>query len=139
MSLPVRPHDPRSRPARGTGEILVTGATGQLGRAVCPALVARAIPFRALVRPGSRSKAPSGTRVWSVEGDLLDPDSLPAALEGVRVVLHLAGLVRDPDPTRNDAVHVGGTRALLIAARAAGVTRIVVISSDTVARGRQNA
>lgn len=131
--------DPRSRPARGTGDILVTGATGLLGREVCRLLADRKTRFRALVRTSSTRSHLDGTGAWMVEGDLTRPGSLVGALDGVRTVLHLAGVVRNPDPSANRAVHVDGTRNLLEAATAAGVERVVAISSDTVRRERRDA
>jgi nucleoside-diphosphate-sugar epimerase len=73
------------------------------------------------------------------EGDLLDATTLPGAVEGVRTVLHLAGLVGVPDPERNRRAHVDATRNLLLASRAAGVERLVVLSSDTVLRRQLSA
>jgi len=73
-----------------------------------------------------------------IEGDLLQPSSLSAALEGARQVVHSAGLVRSSDPEANHAIHVDGTRNLLAAASQCGVRRIVAISSDTVCRKRRS-
>ncbi len=130
--------DPRSRPARGTGTVLVTGATGFLGRRVCRALAEDGQRFRALVRTSSDRSPLDDTGAWMVEGDLRRPESLTQALDGVDVVLHLAGVVKNPDPELNRAVHVDGTRHLLAAATTAGVRRIVAISSDTVLRPRRD-
>jgi uncharacterized protein YbjT (DUF2867 family) len=126
-----QPTDPRSRVERRAGTILVTGATGLLGRAVCRALHARKERFRALVRTGSDRAVLEGTGAWMVEGDLTRPDSLTQALDGVEVVLHLAGIVRSKDRGALDALHVAGTRALIERSTA---RRIVAISSDTVLR-----
>ncbi len=128
-----QPANPRSRPARGTGSILVTGATGMLGRALCARLAASKTRFRALVRVHSNRDLLSGTGAWMAEGDLLRPSSLIAPLEDVRLVLHLAGSLRGPDYS----VHVEGTRNLLVAV--ASSARIVAISSDTVLRTHRSA
>ncbi len=128
-----QPANPRSRPARGTGSILVTGATGMLGRAVCARLAASKTRFRALVRLHSNRDLLSGTGAWMAEGDLLQPASLVAPLDGVQIVLHLAGSLRGPD----FSVHVEGTRNLLAACPAEA--RIVAISSDTVLREHRSA
>lgn len=127
------PGDPRSRPARGTGDVLVTGATGLLGRAVCWELGRRKIRHRALVRPTSDRALleGAGAYTWMIEGDLLRPETLAAAGDGVATVLHLAGLVRSGDAEACRALHVGGTRALLAATDGA---RMVALSSDTVLR-----
>lgn len=130
------PGDPRSRPARGTGDVLVTGATGLLGRAVCRELGRRKIHHRALVRPTSARAVleGSGAYTWMIEGDLLRPESLATAAEGVATVLHLAGLVRSGDAEACRALHVGGTEALLAASPGA---RVVAMSSDTVLRAHR--
>lgn len=131
------PSDPRSRPARGTGVLLVTGATGLVGREFCRLLALRRERFRALIRPTSAREALSGTGAWITEGDLTEPPSLVGPLVGVRAVVHLAGVVRG-SPELERAVHVHGTANLLGAARAAGVRRIVALSSDTVLRSRRS-
>lgn len=131
--------NPLSRPARGTGTVLVTGATGFLGQRVCRLLKARKVKFRALVRLTSDRSAIEGTGAWMVEGDLLRPETLGRALEGVTTVLHLAGVVRDSDPEMNRSAHVHGTRHLLLASGEAGVKRVVAISSDTVLRPHKDA
>ena len=134
MTAP-QPSDPRARPARGIGVLLVTGATGLLGRRVCQLLALRRERFRALIRPTSTRGALAGTGAWITEGDLRAPRSLVAPLEGVRAIVHLAGVVRGSSQQER-AVHVHGTANLLAAARGAGVQRIVAVSSDTVLRAR---
>ncbi len=137
------PHDPRSRPARGTGQILVTGATGLLGRSICWELGRRRVHHRALVRPSADRDAlhGAGEFTWMIEGDLLRPGSLGAAVDGITGVLHLAGLVRSGDAAACEALHVDGTRALLEAATAdrSGPVRVVALSSDTVLRSHLGA
>ena len=66
-----------------------------------------------------------------MEGDLRDPASLAAAVAGCRYVVHVAADYRlwVPDPAPMLAANVDGTRALLLAAAAAGVERIVYCSS----------
>jgi dihydroflavonol-4-reductase len=68
---------------------LVTGATGHLGSNLVPLLVSRGHTVRALVR-GAAPHLESAQRVL---GDVLDPASLEAAMEGVDVVFHLAGVI----------------------------------------------
>jgi len=134
-----RPANPLSRPARGTGSVLVTGATGFLGQRVCGLLKARKVKFRALVRLTSDRAAIEGTGAWMVEGDLIRPETLARALADVQTVIHLAGVVRSKDSDVNRDIHVHGTRHLLEACSAAGVGRVVAISSDTVLRDDRDA
>src|SRR5699024_8009477 len=80
-----------ARPPRTQGAaltILVTGATGTVGRALVHALSERGQSVRALSRDPSTAVLPTGAEV--VQGDLTDPSSLTAALDGVSAV-HLIG------------------------------------------------
>jgi uncharacterized protein YbjT (DUF2867 family) len=97
--------------------ILVTGATGNVGRNVVEQLVNRRADVRALVRnPGKANFPPS---VDVVQGDLLDVDALRSAFSGVSTLFLLNGVVADEY-----------TQALvaLALAREAGIERIVYLS-----------
>jgi uncharacterized protein YbjT (DUF2867 family) len=74
--------------------ILLTGATGTVGSLVTEKLVERGARVRALVRDREAARARLGAGVELVAGDLMDPTSLPAALEGVDV----ASLATAPGP-----------------------------------------
>ena len=67
--------------------VLVTGATGFVGSRLTPALVDRGHDVVALVRDAASYDAPAGVGV--VEGDLLEPGSFAAALEGVEAAFYL--------------------------------------------------
>lgn len=110
---------------------LVTGATGFVGSAVARALAARGHRLRLLVRKGGDRRNLTGVEAELAEGDLLDPSSLTRAMAGCRFVLHVAADYRlwVPDPGPMVRANVDGTRALLLAAKAAGVERIVHCSS----------
>ncbi|MFF3458498.1 NAD(P)H-binding protein [Streptomyces sp. NPDC002730] len=98
--------------------ILVTGATGTVGRQVVAELLDRGHTVRALTRDPAKADFPAGVEV--VQGDLTDPDSLAAALEGV-TGLHLitfGGAYFAPLET--------GPRILELA-REAGVRRVTVL------------
>ncbi len=101
-----------------TQNILVTGATGTVGRQVVAELLTRGHRVRALTRNAAKADLPAGVEV--VEGDLTDPDTLTPALEGV-TGLHLitfGGAYFAPLQT--------GPRILELA-RAAGVRRVTVL------------
>ncbi len=68
--------------------VLVVGATGKTGRAVCAALVTAGVPVRAAVRAGREPAAPPGTTPVVVE--LATGQGLAAALDGARAAYHLA-------------------------------------------------
>jgi uncharacterized protein YbjT (DUF2867 family) len=104
--------------------VLVTGATGRQGGAVARALLAAGTPVHALVRdPGSeRARALADTGVTLVRGDLDDPASLTAPLDGARGVFSvqmpdMADLLGDSEIRQG--------RNLVEAARAAGVEQFV--------------
>lgn len=106
--------------------VSVTGATGFLGRHVVEAFDRSGWTVRALVRPGSRRVAPACAEPRDVS--LHDEAALSRALAGSDVIVHAAGLVRAPRARAFDAVNVAGTRAVVLAANAAGA-RLVHISS----------
>ena len=110
---------------------LVTGGTGFVGSHVVRALVEDGVSVRVLARPGSDRRALADLPVEIVTGDLAEPRSLEAPLAGVEVLYHVAADYRlwAPDPAVLYRVNVGGTRALLLAAAAAGVARVVYTSS----------
>lgn len=97
--------------------ILVTGATGTVGRNVVDQLLARGADVRALVRDPAKADLPAGVAV--VKGDLLDVDAMRAAFSGVSTLFLLNAVVPDEF-----------TQALLTLnlARDAGIERIVYLS-----------
>ena len=111
--------------------ILVTGASGFVGSAVLRTAIARGGKARAMVRPTSPRRNLEGLDCEIVLGDLTDPASLAAALRGVETLFHVAAdyrlWARDPAELRRS--NVEGTRAIMEAALAAGVQRIVYTSS----------
>ncbi len=109
---------------------LVTGADGFLGSRLVPRLAADGWTVRALVRRGIGRVAPAGVeRVW---GDVNDAPSLRAATEGCERVFHCAwGGMSMAEGTR---INVDGTRNVIEAAAAAGVGRVVHVSTMAVHR-----
>ena len=108
--------------------VLVTGASGFVGHAVCAELLARDHQAIALVRrPGSE---PSGTT--AARGDLGDAAALERTLRECQAecVIHLAAeIATQRDPQRIEEVNVNGTGRLLDACRAAGVGKFVFAST----------
>ena len=110
---------------------LVTGASGFVGSAVVRALVSRGVPVRAMVRRHSSLRLLEGLPVEILTGELAEPASCGAALEGCDALFHVAADYRlwVPQPDAMYRTNVEGTRHLLSAAAAAGVARIVYTSS----------
>ena len=93
--------------------ILITGGTGLVGSRLLRRLVDAGIDCRALVRAGK--ELPQG--VTPVEGDLSAPETLNKAVEGVSAIVHLAAVLRTPDPDLIWATNLKGTQNLIKAAK----------------------
>ena len=100
--------------------VLVTGATGFVGRRLVPVLVERGLDVRAMTRRPEAYDGP-GT---AVAGDVHDPESLEAALEGADVAVYLVHSLDDDDFERKDAEAASSFGK---AAAAAGVSQIVYL------------
>ena len=113
--------------------ILVTGATGFLGRNLIPVLVSRGHRVRALVRPSSSWQFLADLGVELAWGDTRDRNDVMDAMYGCRAVVHAAGLFRFWG-RREDffATNVRGTSHVLDAARLARAERFVHISTVAV-------
>lgn len=112
-------------------KILVTGATGFLGRYVVLDALRAGHEVRALVRAGSAVPARWLAEVEVVRGDVGDLASLQAAVRGQDAVVHLAAMVGGGDADQF-AVTVAGTERLLAALEGSSVTRLVLASSFSV-------
>lgn len=99
----------------------MTGGTGFVGHHLVPRVQSEGFEVRVLAR-GSHAPEPG---VEFVPGDLTDPSSLGAALEGVDAVVHLVAVIAERGPRTFEAVNHQGTRNLIGAMQAAGVSRLV--------------
>ena len=107
--------------------VLVTGATGFVGRHLIPRLLRRGHSLRAAARRSLPEDWKGGVE-W-LPSDVTDATTLRHAADGCDVVVHLVG-IGGPDPERRyREIHVGGTGNLLAAAGRAGVGRFVYIST----------
>jgi nucleoside-diphosphate-sugar epimerase len=113
-------------------KVLVTGASGMLGRSSALAFLARGDDVTVLQR------RPSGLDVRQVLGDVADPHVVRRAASGQDVVVHLAAKVdvvgRWHDYERTNVV---GTREVVAACRTAGAGRLIHVSSPSVAHTGQ--
>ena len=118
-------------------KVLLTGATGFIGGNLALALAQHGYTVRALVRPGSDTRAidhiasPGQYRIEKIAGDILDPDSLRRALAGCQALFHCAAAYTfwTKNPAAVYRVNVDGTVNALRAAQAAGVDKIVYTST----------
>jgi nucleoside-diphosphate-sugar epimerase len=130
---------------KGTAS-LVTGGAGFIGSHLVEHLLKNGGTVRVLDdfssgRRENLAMAPAwagegGGRLDLIEGDIRDPATCRRAVAGVEVVYHQAALGSVPrsvdDPVTTEEVNVGGTLQVLLAARDAGVRRVVAASSSSV-------
>jgi nucleoside-diphosphate-sugar epimerase len=120
-----------------SGAVLVTGAAGYMGAAVCHELLAAGRRVRGLdlLLHGQQEVAAEleESGVELLVADLRDQDARMEALAGVEAVVHLAAIVGDPacarDPELSQEVNVDATRALIDETERAGVQRLVFAST----------
>ena len=112
-------------------KVLVTGATGLIGGRVAALAVEAGHEVRALVRSPAKARAVVPEEVELCEGDITERASIDAAVKGVELVFHAAGMPEQwqRDDSIFDRVNRGGTQNVLGAARDAGVRRVVYTST----------
>jgi NADH dehydrogenase len=115
-----------------TGRVLITGANGHLGRRLIRSLTARrpsAQPIRAVVRSRRAADALQEFRdtpnVDVVVLDYTDATALAEAADGCEVGVHLVGIIKESSRSFYRDAHEGACEALVAAATAAGMERIV--------------
>jgi len=117
---------------------LVTGVAGFIGRSIAAALLARGESVRGIDSfiTGKRENLVGLEAMQFLEGDLADPAACAKACEGVEIVFHEAALASVPrsvaDPVGTNVNCVDATLNLLVAAKAAGVRRLVYAGSSSV-------
>jgi len=120
-------------------EVLVTGGTGFLGKAVCRALISRGYLPRLLVRIGSEGTLPDDIRRASrvTPGDITNRECVENAAQSTNAIVHLAGIIRE-GPGKDitfEKVHVEGTRNAVHAAKLWRIPRFVHVSALGAAPG----
>ena len=111
--------------------ILVTGATGTVGRALLPLLIERGEDVRALVRdPRRLGRHRVDVRIALGDlGEMGDSRTRRQALRGVKTVIHLAAAIRDQSSAKVEELNGLATARLLRAAEQAGVERFIFFSA----------
>ena len=113
---------------------LVTGATGKVGYAIASALLQRGDQVRALVRDPKQAATILPAGIEPIPGDVTDPESLAAAVEGCELIFNSMGMPEQwvKDESIFDQVNAVGSGHVAAAARRAGVTRFVHTSTHDV-------
>lgn len=113
--------------------ILVSGGTGMVGSAVVEELLRRGEPVAVLGRDADKTRARYGDRVQPREGNVREPATLPAAMQGADVVVNAVTFPNMPIENRRkgwtfEEVDLKGTRHQVDAAKQAGVRRFLYVS-----------
>lgn len=106
--------------------VLITGASGFVGRAVTGEVIRAGHSVRALVRRPPREDG--GPVVW-VPGSILAPEALREAARGCEAVIHLVGIIGEVGDQTFERVHHEGTLRVLEACQSAGVGRWIHMSA----------
>jgi NADH dehydrogenase len=108
--------------------ILITGATGYIGRHVVARLLAEGLAVRCLLPTGARHDLAESPTCEIVQGNLLDEELLFQAATGAHTIIHLQSAQWWGRQRDLDRIDLGLTRALIAAARAARVGRLIAVS-----------
>jgi nucleoside-diphosphate-sugar epimerase len=123
-------------PIGETQTVLVTGGAGFIGSSLVDALVDRGLKVRVIDNFSTGRKEQINSRAELNVGDIRELESIRAAFDGVDCVFHTAALPRVPlsieRPVETHLVNVVGTLNVLVAARDAGVRRVVYSGSSSV-------
>ncbi|MDO9547712.1 MAG: NAD(P)-dependent oxidoreductase [Candidatus Marinimicrobia bacterium] len=109
-------------------QVLVTGATGFIGKHIVPRLLQEGFGVRCLTRTGSYRPDAFKNEVEWVIGDLSDPASLKNVCRNIDLVIHLAGIIKSSDTEDFFKINTRGTENLLKAVQ--NETKIIFISSQ---------
>jgi uncharacterized protein YbjT (DUF2867 family) len=121
---------PKAVAKEGAAPVLVAGATGGLGQEIVDQALAQGFSVRALVRDEAKARMLFGDRVQYVVGDVREPRSLRRAVKGVNTVISALGANVQRDPENSpELVDFAGVKALAEAAKAAGVSQFILVSS----------
>jgi len=113
-------------------KVLVTGATGFVGREVVRQLHKTGHSIRILARSRNASRVEEAVSCWGAEvhpGDVLDAASLDGAVNGTEAIIHLVGIIAEVGESTFENVHTRGTGNLVTAAQQAKVRRFVHMSA----------
>ena len=110
-------------------QVLVTGATGFLGRRVVSELLAHHHQVRCLVHSPGKERFLDQSMVDVHYGNISDTDSITQAMFDVQAVVHLVGIIRPRRGATFEGVHRQGTANVLEAAKSGGAREIIYVSA----------
>lgn len=109
-------------------KVLVTGASGFVGRVVCDAVVREGHSVRRMAR-GRRAAVGGEPAADVFQGSVLSPDDLRRAMQGCDAVIHLVGIIGEVGDQTFERVHQEATLRVIEAARECGVRRMIHMSA----------
>lgn len=120
--------------------LFISGATGFIGKHLVTNLV---LGGRYNIRTVTRDLSKAGDidpAVEKIQGDLTDEETVYKALQGIDAVIHLAGLVSDPNASQENFINanVRGTEILLEACKKSGIKKFIHCSSSSVYGSKSN-
>lgn len=121
-----------------TRNVLVTGASGLVGRHLVGQLLRQGDRVRAFVRSPAQVRELESIGCQTVLGDIRDDQKIIEAVSGVQIIVHLAAVLRPWRDATYESVTVGGTHAIVQAARQASVNQFIYISALGVQPGDSN-
>jgi uncharacterized protein YbjT (DUF2867 family) len=111
--------------------VVVTGAAGLVGKRTCTVLTQQGWQVRALVRSATRAAERLGHLKLEIRsGDVRDPESMRAALNGAGAVVHLAAIAIEKKGESYEDTNTRASRVVVDAARAESVDRIIYMSQN---------
>ncbi len=110
-------------------KVLVTGGTGFVGTHLVNRLLQRGHQVAVLARDPAKTRNRYNRPVETVRGDVLDPESLSAAISARDAVVHLVGIIHEAGEQTFDRMHREAAGNVVAAAKAAGVRRLVHMSA----------
>lgn len=118
--------------------LLITGATGFVGRRLLKKIIDKRIKARCLIRNKKKIDGDGDNELEIIQGDLSDRDALYDATQSVDTVVHLAAVIKSSDPNEFMNVNVHGTKNLVEACVKNRVKRIIYVSSLDVTLNETN-
>lgn len=110
---------------------LITGANGYIGTHLVRQLIQQGHEVHAFILPGTDKSLLQHPKIRIFKGDILQPEDLPAALDGCEAVFHLASIVSpwEKDPRIFHQVNVQGTQLMMEQCLEKGIRRVLISSS----------